>query len=148
MPYLRFMNMRHDKTPGSFQDAGAKALRANFRKIDRREWWLWVAAAIITLLLTIALASFLLPNPSSRQDFHTLCSSASRAWSRGPRFLVRSLHHLSASANSQDSPAIDRTGRTLSFDQRECGGHDCSCRFGRPQDFQQSFVSENPWVFA
>src|SRR5258707_611464 len=72
MPYLRFMNMRHDKTPGSFQDAGAKALRANFRKIDRREWWLWVAAAIITLLLTIALASFLLPNPSSRQDFHTL----------------------------------------------------------------------------
>ena len=66
------MNMRHDKTPGSFQDAGAKALRANFRKIDRREWWLWVAAAIITLLLTIALASFLLPNPSSRQDFHTL----------------------------------------------------------------------------
>jgi len=31
-----------------------------------------VAAAIITLLLTIALASFLLPNPSSRQDFHTL----------------------------------------------------------------------------
>src|SRR6266849_445700 len=72
MPYLRFMNMRHGKTPGSFQDAGAKALRANFRKIDRREWWLWVAAAIITLLLTIALASFLLPNPSSRQDFHTL----------------------------------------------------------------------------
>src|SRR5713101_5331243 len=72
MPYLRFMNMRHDKTPGSFQDAGAKALRANFRKIDRREWWLWVAAAIITLLLTIALASFLLPNPSSHQDFHTL----------------------------------------------------------------------------
>jgi len=66
------MNMRHGKTPGSFQDAGAKALRANFRKIDRREWWLWVAAAIITLLLTVALASFLLPNPSSRQDFHTL----------------------------------------------------------------------------
>ncbi len=31
-----------------------------------------MAAAIITLLLTIALASFLLPNPSSRQDFHTL----------------------------------------------------------------------------
>src|SRR5260370_8855977 len=79
---------------------------------------------------------------------YLICSSASRAWSRGPRFLVRSLHHLSASANSQDSPAIDRTGRTLSFDQRECGGHDCSCRFGRPQDFQQSFISENPCVFA
>jgi len=64
--------MKHGKMPGSFQDAGAKALRANFRLIERREWWLWVAAAIITLLLTIALASFLLPNLSSAQDFHTL----------------------------------------------------------------------------
>jgi hypothetical protein len=41
--------MKHGKTPGSFQDAGAKALRANFRKVEHREWWLWVAAAIITL---------------------------------------------------------------------------------------------------
>jgi two-component system cell cycle sensor histidine kinase/response regulator CckA len=45
-------------------------LRANFRKIERREWWLWVAAAIITLLLTLALASFLLPNVTSHMDFH------------------------------------------------------------------------------
>jgi two-component system, cell cycle sensor histidine kinase and response regulator CckA len=66
------MTMKHGKTPGSFQDSGAKALRANFRKIEHREWWLWVAAAIITLLLTLALASFLLPNPALPQDFHTL----------------------------------------------------------------------------
>ncbi len=64
--------MKHGKTPGNFQDAGAKALRANFRKIEHREWWLWVAAAIITLLLTVAVASFLLPNPAMPQDFHTL----------------------------------------------------------------------------
>jgi two-component system, cell cycle sensor histidine kinase and response regulator CckA len=64
--------MKHSKTPVSFQDAGAKALRANFRKIEHREWWLWVAAAIITLLLTVALASFLLPTPGMPQDFHTL----------------------------------------------------------------------------
>ncbi len=69
---MRFMRMKHGKTPGSFQDDGAKALRANFRKIEHREWWLWVAAAIITLLLTVALASFLLPNPALPQDFHTL----------------------------------------------------------------------------
>jgi two-component system, cell cycle sensor histidine kinase and response regulator CckA len=66
------MIMKHGKTPVSFPDAGAKALRANFRKIEHREWWLWVAAAIITLLLTVALASFLLPNVSSAQDFHAL----------------------------------------------------------------------------
>ncbi len=69
---MRFMSLTHGKTPGSVQDAAAKALRTNFRKIERREWGLWVAAAIITLLLTIALASFLLPDVSSRQDFHTL----------------------------------------------------------------------------
>jgi hypothetical protein len=65
------MKQKKGKTSGSFQDAGAGALRANFRKIERREWGLWVAAVIITLLLTIALASFLLPNVSSHQDFHS-----------------------------------------------------------------------------
>src|SRR6202521_4575627 len=64
--------MRHGKTPGSLQDVGAKALRTNFRIIERREWWLWLAAAIITLLLKIALASFLLPNSSAPQGFLAL----------------------------------------------------------------------------
>src|SRR5258708_18593192 len=66
------MSTKHGKTPGSFQDAGAKTLRTNFRKIERREWWMWVAAAFITLLLTIPLASFLLPNVTSSQDFHAM----------------------------------------------------------------------------
>ena len=64
--------MKHSNTLGSAQDAGARVLRTNFRKIERREWWLWVAAAVITLLLTVALASFLLPNSSSPNDFHAL----------------------------------------------------------------------------
>src|SRR2546430_16604572 len=58
-------------TPGS-QDAGANALRANFRVIERREWRLWVTAAIITLLLKAALASFLLPNLSPATGFPAL----------------------------------------------------------------------------
>jgi PAS domain S-box-containing protein len=53
-------------------DAQTKALRANFRQIERREWWLWAAAAIITFLLTIGLASFLLPNANLHQDFYSL----------------------------------------------------------------------------
>jgi len=56
-------------TPGVAQ---AKVLRANFRRIERREWWLWAAAAIITLLLTIGLASFLLPAAHFHQDFSSL----------------------------------------------------------------------------
>jgi two-component system cell cycle sensor histidine kinase/response regulator CckA len=64
------MKKKSENKPANLPDAGAKALRSNFRKIERREWWLWVAAAIITLLLTVALASFLLPNGSGHQDFH------------------------------------------------------------------------------
>ncbi|MGA9979646.1 MAG: hypothetical protein WBQ08_13565, partial [Candidatus Sulfotelmatobacter sp.] len=43
--------------------------RANFRRIERREWWLWTAAAIVTLLLTLGLASFLVPNAQLQQDY-------------------------------------------------------------------------------
>ena len=45
-------------------------VRANFRRIERREWWLWASAFVITLLLTIALASFLLPGGRLHQDFY------------------------------------------------------------------------------
>ncbi len=47
-------------------------MRANFRSIERREWWLWAAAIVITLLLTIGLASFLIPNAHIHQDFYSL----------------------------------------------------------------------------
>ncbi len=52
--------------------ARTNALRANFRRIERREWWLWAAAVVITLLLTVGLASFLLPNSHFHQDFYSL----------------------------------------------------------------------------
>ena len=50
-------------------DTQYKALRANFGRIERREWWLWASAFVITLLLTVALASFLLPGAYFHQDF-------------------------------------------------------------------------------
>ena len=56
------MPLHKPKTVGEPGYEAAKALRANFRRIERREWWLWAAAFIITLLLTIGLASFLLPS--------------------------------------------------------------------------------------
>jgi len=66
---LRLHRAKSVATPGVAQ---AKVLRANFQRIERREWWLWAAAAIITLLLTIGLASFLLPSAHYRQDFYAL----------------------------------------------------------------------------
>ena len=37
---------------------------AHFRRMDRREWWLWSAAVAVTLVLAFGLASFLLPGLS------------------------------------------------------------------------------------
>src|SRR6266705_1282845 len=48
------------------------AAQESLRRIERREWWLWTAAVIVTLLLTLGLASFLLPSPNSREDNFTL----------------------------------------------------------------------------
>ena len=42
----------------------------NFRRLERQEWWLWAAAIFITLLLTLGLVSFLLPNGNFHQDFY------------------------------------------------------------------------------
>ncbi len=42
-------------------NASPETLSMNFRKMERREWWMWSAAVAVTLLLTAGLASFLLP---------------------------------------------------------------------------------------
>ena len=65
------MRLHPPKTASHPGDAHTKALRAKFRHIERREWWLWAAAAIITLLLTIGLASFLLPSERAHQDSYS-----------------------------------------------------------------------------
>src|SRR5689334_15956969 len=68
---------------GDRVDAQYKALRANFGRIERREWWLWASAFVITLLLTVALASFLLPGAYFHQDF-----ASQHVMSQGLRGLV------------------------------------------------------------
>ncbi|MGB8323549.1 MAG: PAS domain S-box protein [Candidatus Acidiferrum sp.] len=66
------MGRRNAVPPNAATDAETRMLRNNFRRIERREWWLWAAAAVITLLLTVGLASFLLPANRSREDFYSL----------------------------------------------------------------------------
>ena len=65
------MRLREPKVPENIGFTQVKDPRANFRRIERREWWLWTAAAIITLLLTIGLASFLLPDSHLHEDFYS-----------------------------------------------------------------------------
>jgi two-component system cell cycle sensor histidine kinase/response regulator CckA len=60
------------KNPRQPDVAQANVLRTNFRHIERREWWLWAVAGVISLLLTIGLASFLLPGTHADAESHTL----------------------------------------------------------------------------
>ncbi|HYN15965.1 MAG TPA: EAL domain-containing protein [Terriglobales bacterium] len=39
----------------------AEPARTGLRQAERREWWLWSLAILVTLLLTVGIASFLLP---------------------------------------------------------------------------------------
>jgi two-component system, cell cycle sensor histidine kinase and response regulator CckA len=41
------------------QPGGSEASR--FRRIERREWWLWSSAIAVSLLLTVGLSSFIMP---------------------------------------------------------------------------------------
>ncbi len=45
------------------QDQGVPTghLSARFRRIERREWWLWWSAIAVSLLLTVGLSSFIMP---------------------------------------------------------------------------------------
>ena len=41
--------------------AVATAIDARIKKIERREWWLWATAILVTLLLTLGIVSFVVP---------------------------------------------------------------------------------------
>jgi two-component system, cell cycle sensor histidine kinase and response regulator CckA len=63
------MNMADKTKPGVISDPGSKqspregqmGTKSHLRRIERREWWLWATAVIITLLLTAGMLSFLPP---------------------------------------------------------------------------------------
>lgn len=44
-----------------FEGAEGHALRAGMRRIERREWWLWSSAVLVTFVLTLGVVSFVFP---------------------------------------------------------------------------------------
>src|SRR5260370_27516671 len=50
------------------------------RQIEHREWWLWATAAIITLLLTVGILSFLLPILRSDEQTESAFSLQRAMW--------------------------------------------------------------------
>jgi PAS domain S-box-containing protein len=59
---------RSPKAAGRHELGDSRVLRSSFRRVERREWWLWGAAFAITLLLTLGLASFFLPGEHARDE--------------------------------------------------------------------------------
>lgn len=51
-----------------FSAAPAKDIQVTMRRMERREWWLWSYAIMVTLLLLTALASFAFPALLSETD--------------------------------------------------------------------------------
>jgi two-component system cell cycle sensor histidine kinase/response regulator CckA len=48
--------------------SSSEAALNSFRAAERREWWLWLAAIAVTLLLTAGVVSFILPQLAAAQD--------------------------------------------------------------------------------
>jgi uncharacterized membrane protein YhaH (DUF805 family) len=63
MPLIR------GETAPSGSAMSTEANRIHFRRMERREWWLWSAAVTVTLLLTAGLASFLFPVLHGDEEF-------------------------------------------------------------------------------
>ena len=56
-------------TPSSCTPAiEPSAFRERFRKLDRRQWWLWSSTVLVLILLTVAVASFAFPALLSREE--------------------------------------------------------------------------------
>jgi diguanylate cyclase (GGDEF)-like protein len=53
--------MTATQTPTPVTAMQAETIRAHWRKLDRRQWWLWSSTVAVLVLLTIAVASFAFP---------------------------------------------------------------------------------------
>jgi diguanylate cyclase (GGDEF)-like protein len=55
--------VQHDEPQSrpSSPSAQAEEIRMSMRRLQRRQWWMWSSAVLVTLLLTVTIASFAFP---------------------------------------------------------------------------------------
>ena len=70
---MRKTKSRTDLSVPDGQDA------SRFRKIERREWWLWSSAIVVSLLLTVGLSSFIMPQFWNADDNFSCVSTLPQA---------------------------------------------------------------------
>jgi len=67
-PWVR---CRLAEDPNSFPTGAPlepEQVRASIRRLQRRQWWMWSSAFLVTLLLTLAIASFAFPGLMSQAE--------------------------------------------------------------------------------
>jgi hypothetical protein len=74
---LRFLKSNSFRQVSISDNAG---IRPNFRHIERKEWWLWAVAFVITLALMAGLLSFFPADVRIRQDDYSLTSLPYVVW--------------------------------------------------------------------
>jgi diguanylate cyclase (GGDEF)-like protein len=57
-----------EQPPATLVPLGAEQIRTNIRRIARRQWWLWSSGMLVTLLLTLGVASFAFPGLLSETE--------------------------------------------------------------------------------
>ncbi len=56
------------QTPQDIRADRAQVIQAGMRRVGRRQWWLWSSAVMVTLLLTLGIASFAFPELLTGSD--------------------------------------------------------------------------------
>jgi diguanylate cyclase (GGDEF)-like protein len=56
------------QSPAALVPLQAEQIRTNMRRIAKRQWWLWSSAVMVTLLLTLGIASFEFPGLLSETE--------------------------------------------------------------------------------
>jgi diguanylate cyclase (GGDEF)-like protein len=62
------MPVSADQVPETHVDTRVEEIRSSLRKLERRDWWLWVTALVVMLLLTLAVVSMNFPGMMKFED--------------------------------------------------------------------------------
>lgn len=62
------MSLSSETLPEEHAESRLREIRANLRKLERRDWWLWTLAVVVMLLLTLAVVSLTFPGLAEIED--------------------------------------------------------------------------------
>jgi CheY-like chemotaxis protein len=126
------------KTNSHGRPTQTKGLRAHFRQIERREWWLW-AAVILTLPVTVVLVWFLLPDSHFHQDFYSTNALPQAMRGLAGMVLLSDLYAICQHLLITDVMMPGMNARDLAEQLSFCGPKTESPYFSRSTD---SFIGE------